>query len=118
MPSRAPATRLCAGFLIGLASLALLGAPAPAAAQAQGGSVVVRRGVVVDPARATLYMMRPGGGVVALDVASGRASWVAEAATQPLQLAGNVLVAIADRPSAGTTDASVDVMLLNARDGR
>src|SRR5688572_19700976 len=107
---------LTTSFRCMLLGIALL-APVTAAAQAPG-SFVLRPGVVVEAGRATLYMMRPGGGVEAVDVTSGRVSWLTSEATQPLQLAGDVLVAVADRPSPDGKNAAVDLMLLRARDGR
>ena len=50
-------------------------------------------GVVVDPASQTAFVMRPEGGIDALDLASGKVRWKSRAAERPLMMVDGLLVA-------------------------
>jgi hypothetical protein len=103
-----PATR----FL--LASLfSLLPSASPLLAQSPPAAFVLRAGVVVDPAAATLYLMRPGGGVQAVSLPAGALLWESNDAAKPLQVLEGTLVAQAEGPEAAT----LDIALLDPRDG-
>jgi hypothetical protein len=65
---------------------------APALAVAQSGSAL-RDGVVVDPAAGTAFVMSPSGGIDAIDLATGTSRWKSAAASKPLVVTGDSLVA-------------------------
>ena len=50
-------------------------------------------GLVVGPSRETLYLMRPAGGVEAVESSSGASRWTSSEADRPLYLQGDVLLA-------------------------
>jgi hypothetical protein len=79
-----------------------------------GDDFVLRPGVVVDPGRQVAYMMRAGGGIDALDLASGHSLWYATDVAKPLAVVGDLLVAQAERPQG----AALDVVLVSTRDGQ
>lgn len=60
-----------------------------------------RPGIVVTAERKVAYVMRPGGGIEAVDLASGRPLWQSRHADKPLLLADHRLLAQAD--DAGTS---------------
>ena len=91
--------------------LALALAVSALAVPAEQGAAL-RDGVLVAPARGLAYVMRPGGGIDAVDLASGAVRWHSDAASKPLVLAGNRLVAQAES-AAGT----LDVVALDAQGG-
>ncbi len=53
-------------------------------------------GVIVDGTGLTVFVMRPGGGIEAVDARSGDVVWSTDAAARPLALAGDRLVAQAE----------------------
>jgi hypothetical protein len=77
------------GFGLGAFLLAL----APIAAQAPTSTPGLHDGVVVDPASRTAFVMRPEGGIDALDLASGKVRWRSRAAERPLMMVDGLLVA-------------------------
>jgi hypothetical protein len=79
------------------------------------GAFLLRPGVVVDPGSGVLYAMRPGGGLDAIEIASGHTRWHTSEAAMPLAASGDLIVALADH---GASASFLDVVLLSARDGR
>jgi hypothetical protein len=77
------------GFGLGACLLAF----APIAAQEPTSTPGLHDGVVVDPASQTAFVMRPEGGIDALDLASGRVRWSSRAAERPLMMVDGLLVA-------------------------
>jgi len=63
---------------------------------AESRSFEFRHGIVVAPATKSIYLMRPAGGIEAIDLASGRARWTVTAADRPLLLHGQILLAQAE----------------------
>ncbi|HEX6901201.1 MAG TPA: PQQ-binding-like beta-propeller repeat protein [Thermoanaerobaculia bacterium] len=90
-----------------LALLASLFAPGVLTAQA------LQDGVVVDPAGGAAYVMSPGGGIEARDVATGNVLWQSDAAAKPLLAMDGSLVAQAAPNAAG----DLVVVTLDARKG-
>jgi hypothetical protein len=70
-------------------------------------------GVVISPQQGFAYLMRPGGGIDAVDLASGAVRWRSNSAAKPLALAGDRLLAQAESRSAN----SLDLAVLDARSG-
>ncbi|HKR63591.1 MAG TPA: hypothetical protein VJZ00_07655 [Thermoanaerobaculia bacterium] len=65
-----------------------------------GNGVEVRRGVVADVAGGTLYASAVGGGIDAIDAATGRVLWSSNDAAVPLTLVGGRLVAqVEEKPA-------------------
>src|SRR5262245_43772920 len=97
-------------------------APLSAVAGGAADAVVLRPGAVVDPGRGVVYLMRPRGGIDALELSSGRSLWSTQDAAKPLLAAGELLIALAERSRPGAADPAspprLDVVLLDARDGR
>jgi hypothetical protein len=96
-------------------------APAAAGPDVAADAFVLLPGVVVDPGRGIAYVMQPKGGIDAVEISTGRLAWSAADAGKPLHAAGDVLVALADRPKAEddpSAPSSLDVVILSARDGQ
>jgi hypothetical protein len=70
-------------------------------------------GVVISPRLGLAYLMRPNGGIQAVDLASGAVRWRSDRAAKPLALAGDRLIAQAESRRAGTLHLAV----LDARSG-
>jgi hypothetical protein len=70
-------------------------------------------GVVVAPRLGLAYVMRPGGGLDALDLASGAVRWRSDSAAKPLALAGQRLIAQAESGGANV----LKLVSLDARSG-
>jgi len=70
-------------------------------------------GVVIAPRLGTAYLMRPGGGINAVDLASGAVRWRSDSAAKPLALAGDRLIAQADSRGAN----ALELVALDARSG-
>jgi len=94
-----------------LVPVLLLGVSAVPAAAAERGAVL-RDGVVIAPAHGLAYVMRPGGGIDAVDLSSGGVRWHSDAAAKPLILAGDRLVAQAESAA-----GALDVVALDAQRG-
>jgi hypothetical protein len=90
-----------------------LGQPRPLHAAVADPGIALREGVVIAPQHGFAYVMRPGGGIDALDLASGALRWRSKSAAKPLTLAGDRLVAQADGRGAN----ALDLVLLDARSG-
>lgn len=71
-------------------------------------SPVLIPGVVVDPARNVVYIMRPAAGIEAVDVATGALRWTSTLAEQPLFVAAGTLVARVASTAPGLAVASLD----------
>ena len=71
-------------------------------------SFILVPGVVADPGRGLVYVMRPAGGIEALDLADGGVRWASDRADQPLLVAHGVLVALAESPVPGLALALLD----------
>jgi len=74
----------------------------------------LRPGVVVDPARPALYLMRSQGGVEAVEPSTGESLWTSAEAAKPLLLDGDVLIAQAESSGDGR---QLRIVGLRARDG-
>lgn len=61
---------------------------------------VLRPGIVIDAVAGVAYLMKPGGGISAIDLASGATRWTTNAGDKPLALTGNLLVAQVDSRTA------------------
>lgn len=103
-------------FLLTLAALPTLaqeerptpaGVPAAAPVAAPGQ---LRDGVVLDAERASLYAMRPGGGVMAIRLVDGELLWESGVGARPLALAGATLLVAGEGAEEATT---LDLTLLD-----
>jgi hypothetical protein len=74
---------------------------------------VLREGVVIAPGHGVAYLMRPGGGIAAVDLASGTVRWRSDSAAKPLTLAGDRLIAQAESRGAN----ALDLVVLDTRSG-
>lgn len=88
-----------------------LAAAAPrAAAPGRAAGYLLSTGALVDPEGGTLYLMRPGGGLEAVDLSTGQPLWTSERAAKPLALVGDLLVAQGEAPpEGGMALAALDV---------
>jgi hypothetical protein len=82
-------------------------------AAASDGGVALLDGVVIAPQQGIAYVMRPGGGIDAVNLASGAVRWRSKSAAKPLALAGDRLVAQADSRGAN----SLNLVVLDPRNG-
>lgn len=80
---------------------------------ALGGDAVAFDSAVVAPRLGLVFAMRPGGGIEALDLASGAVRWRSNEAAKPLAVIGDRLVAQADPDGAG----SLALVTLDVRSG-
>jgi hypothetical protein len=85
-------------IVIAVASLA---APLLAWSQGTASSFQLTPGIVVDLDKNQAYVMRPEGGVLALDLSRGAEVWSSMAAAKPLTLAGDILVSQAEPEGRG-----------------
>src|SRR5690348_16302101 len=75
---------------------------------------VLRDGVVIDIGSGSLVVMRPGGGIDALDASTGKLRWTSAEADRPLLAEGGRLLA-----QVATGDAELAVAVLDiAENGR
>jgi hypothetical protein len=88
------------------ALLLVLGAPA--------GGFTLASGVLVDPERGTVYLMKPGGGVEAVGLEGGRLLWTTAQAAKPLALHNHRLLALAEPPANG----ALRLVVLDANSGK
>jgi hypothetical protein len=100
-------------IVIAVASLA---APLLAWSQGTASSFQLTPGIVVDLAKNQAYVMRPEGGILALDLSHGAEVWSSMAAAKPLTLAGDILVSQAE-PERGGNELKI-VSLSTAEQGR
>jgi hypothetical protein len=73
-----------------------------------------RPGVIVDPDRPAVYLMKPQGGIDAVDLSSGKLVWTTTQAAKPLLLYGNLLVAQAE---VSGRSGVLRIVGLNTKDG-
>jgi hypothetical protein len=64
--------------------------------EASAKSIELSPGVVVDLATNRAYVMRPEGGIAALELAQGKTLWESKDAAKPLTIAGDLLVSQAE----------------------
>jgi PQQ-like domain len=102
-----------AGALALAASLLAPGVLTAQASGAQNPGPALHDGVVVDPANGAAYVMSPGGGIEARDIATGNVLWKSDAAAKPLLAMDGNLVAQAPPNAAG----DLVVVTLDARKG-
>ncbi len=100
-------------FLLAILLLpgAALGQRVRPAAPASGAALL--EGVVVAPQHGLAYVMRRGGGIDAVELASGAVRWHSDGGAKPLALAGDRLVAQAESRGAN----ALDLAILDARSG-
>ncbi|MCP3959416.1 MAG: hypothetical protein GY719_16320 [bacterium] len=70
-------------------------------------------GVIVDPDRQVVYLMRPEGGMEAVLIDDGDLLWANESADKPLGVHGNLLVAQADPKGPGDSTGVLPMFLLD-----
>jgi len=75
--------------------------------------IALLEGVVIAPQQGFAYLMHPGGGIDAVDLASGALRWRTKSAAKPLALAADRLVAQADSRGAN----ALNLVVLDARSG-
>ena len=109
----------CVPSFVLLSLLAILLLPGAALGQSKSlraaipeGAVALLEGVVVSPRHGLAYVMRPGGGIDAVDLASGKVRWHSDLGAKPLALADDGLVAQAE----GRGNV-LDLVVLDARSG-
>lgn len=79
-----------------------------------GDSAALYEGVVLSPRHGYAYVMRPGGGLVAMNLASGKIQWRSDRAAKPIALVGDRLIAQAD---GGRGNNALELVVLDARSG-
>ena len=90
-----------------------LGQPRPLQAAVPDHGIALLEGVVISPQQGFAYLMRPGGGIDAVDLASGAVRWRTKSAAKPLAIAAGRLVAQADSRGAN----ALKLVVLDARSG-
>lgn len=61
----------------------------------------LQRGVLVDPANSQVLVMRPEGGIAAIDIANGKQRWTSQAADMPVALSESRVLAVAEPAERG-----------------
>jgi hypothetical protein len=92
---------------------AALGQPRSVHPAVPDQGIALLEGVVMAPRQGFAYVMRPGGGIDAVDLASGAVRWRSDSAAKPLALAGDRLIAQAESRGAN----ALDLVVLDARSG-
>jgi len=87
---------------------ALLMAPLPAKA------VELIPGVVVDPAKGRLFLMRPDSAVEAVGVSSGKTLWMTRAAAKPLAVSDGMVLSQTEQPR----ENQLNLVVLDAEGGK
>ncbi len=95
-------TLVCALLLVPYANSAATSAGS-ATSRGSSGPFEFRPGVIVAPAMQAVYLMKPGGGIDAIDLGSGRPIWTATVAAKPLLLHGQLLISQAETGGAAGT---------------
>lgn len=72
------------------------------------------QGLLIDPARELAYLMRPGGGVEAVNLADGSIVWSNDLAARPLALSGDLLISQTQTAEQGSR---LGIVILNVADG-
>lgn len=103
----------CLGLSLGLAAFPAFAYTPPNSAELETSaeSFLMRPGVVIDPARAALYVMTADG-VAAYNI-EGDALWQSETAERPVGLFGDQLIALKDSGRIG----KAEIVFLNVRNG-
>lgn len=78
-----------------------------------GDSAALNEGVVVSPRHGFAYVMRPGGGLVAVNLASGKVQWRSDKGAKPVALLGDRLIAQADSKGG----KALELVAIDARSG-
>lgn len=78
-------------------------APDPGAAPDAAEPFELSDGVIVDPDRSAVYLMRPEGGLEAVQIASGESIWHSARISRPILLSGSLLVGQAENPGGAGT---------------
>lgn len=76
-------------------------------------SAALLEGVVLSPRHGFAYVMRPGGGLVAVNLNSGKVQWRSDKGAKPLALVGDRLIAQAD----GRGGNTLELVVIDARSG-
>lgn len=102
--------RYLSGFLrAALVVSAIVALATPALATPGGDFVQLRDGVVIDAERGLAYVMKPSGGLAAINLDNGRAEWGTDAAARPLAMSKGMLLAQAEgAPGSGLRIVSLD----------
>ena len=111
-PRRPSWGRSVRSFFLSALVVALL-LPSVNAAQRPGPGAVAVDSALVAPDLGLAFVMRPGGGIEALDLASGDVRWRSEKAGRPLAVVDGRLVAQAEPGGAG----SLALVVLETRNG-
>lgn len=90
-----------------------LGASPSMRPAAPGDSAALLEGVVLSPRHGLAYVMRPGGGLAAVNLASGKVQWRSDKAARPLALVGDRLIAQAESQGG----RALHLVALDARSG-
>lgn len=81
--------------------------------QASSDSAALREGVVLSPRHGFAYVMRPGGGLAAVNLANGKVRWRSDKGAKPVALLGDRLIAQADSKGG----KALELVALDARSG-
>lgn len=76
-------------------------------------SAALLEGVVLSPRHGFAYVMRPGGGLAAVSLASGKVQWRSDRAAKPIALVGDRLIAQAESQGGN----ALHLVALDARSG-
>jgi len=106
-------------ILCRVSALALFAAgvvvPATASArQDTTAAVNLRGGLVIQPSQGVAYVMAVGGGIAAVDLATGAVRWTSRVGDRPLAVSGSVLVALAVPKGGGNV---LELVGLDTREG-
>jgi len=108
-----PAIFLLPVFVVLLLPSAALGQPQSMRAAFPDHGIALLEGVVIAPQLGLAYLMRPSGGIDAVDLARGTVRWHSDSGAKPLALSGNRLIAQAESRGAGT----LELVALDTRNG-
>jgi hypothetical protein len=92
---------------------AALGQPRSISSAGADHHAALFEGVLISPRLGLAYLMRPNGGIQAVDLASGAVRWRSDRAAKPLALAGDRLIAQAESRGA----QALTLAVLDARSG-
>lgn len=92
---------------------AALGEPRSTSSDASDRGALLLEGMVIAPRLDIAYLMHPGGGIRAVDLASGAVRWRSDKASKPLALVGDRLIAQAETRG----DRALHLVALDARSG-
>lgn len=108
-----PAIALLPLLAILLLPGAVLGQSRPAPPAVSDHGAVLLEGVVIAPRLGVAYLMHSGGGIDAVDLASGAVRWRSDKASKPLAVDGDRLIAQAESRGAN----SLHLVALDTRSG-